>query len=67
MIKTFINGKEAELEKSCTLAELIESRGLVLGRVVAEVNGEILTRDTYASIIINEGDKIELINFVGGG
>ena len=67
MIKTVINGKETELAGVCSLAELIESRGLVLGRVVAEVNGEILQRDTYSETMIAEGDKIELINFVGGG
>lgn len=67
MIKTIINGRETELEKAYSLAELIESRGLVLGRVVAEVNGDILPRETYPETMIAEGDKIELINFVGGG
>ena len=67
MIKTVINGKEAEIKKDSTLAEVIALYKLNPERVVAEVNGNVLTRDKYADTLINSGDRVELINFVGGG
>ncbi|GAB1535854.1 sulfur carrier protein ThiS [Geovibrio sp. ADMFC3] len=67
MIKAVINGKEAEVKKDSTLAEIISLYKLNPERVVAEVNGNVLTRDKYADTLVNNGDKVELINFVGGG
>lgn len=67
MIKAVINGKEAEIKKDSTIAEVIAVYKLNPERVVAELNGNVLTRDKYADTLINSGDKVELINFVGGG
>jgi thiamine biosynthesis protein ThiS len=67
MIKVKINGKETEMEKGATIAGLIESYGFKAERVVAEVNGSVISRETYASVSVNDGDRVELINFVGGG
>ena len=67
MIKAVINGKEAEVKKDSTLADVITLYKLNPERVVAEINGNVLTRDKYADTLVNNGDKVELINFVGGG
>lgn len=67
MIKLFVNGHEAELKKGFNVLNVIEHFKLNHERVVAEINGVVLTRDKYSDTLVNEGDKVELINFVGGG
>lgn len=62
-----INGKEVEISGPVTLAGIIERKGLIPERIVVEYNKEIIPRERLGKITINEGDAIELVNFVGGG
>ncbi|PLX90902.1 MAG: thiamine biosynthesis protein ThiS [Desulfuromonas sp.] len=50
-----------------TLADLINEMGLDAARIAVEYNRDILTRDTLATISLQDGDVIEIVNFVGGG
>lgn len=50
-----------------TLSALIASLGLDPGMVVAEVNGEIVKRSDFSVRALSDGDKVELVRFVGGG
>ena len=50
-----------------TVAELVASLALDPAMVVAEVNGDIIRREQFASHALNDGDAIELVRFVGGG
>lgn len=62
-----LNGKSQEIAYNATLKELIGSLGLEEANTVAEVSGEIIPPEQYATVILKERDTVELIRFVGGG
>ena len=62
-----LNGKEREVAADITVSGLLDQLGLVPGMVVVERNREILARDSYPSVRLSEGDRLELVHFVGGG
>lgn len=66
MIRLRLNGTERETT-AATVAALLEELGLHQSRVAVEQNGEILPRTTYAQASLAEGDKVEIVQFVGGG
>ncbi|MCH7915850.1 MAG: sulfur carrier protein ThiS [Deltaproteobacteria bacterium] len=41
--------------------------GIRPGRVVVELNRDVLSRETHGSTTLKEGDQIEIVHFVGGG
>ncbi|WP_306460414.1 sulfur carrier protein ThiS [Desulfonatronum sp. SC1] len=67
MMQVIINGKPEEVSTGVTLLELIETRILDPSRVVAELNREIVPGDRFANTVLSEGDRLELLQFVGGG
>jgi sulfur carrier protein len=50
-----------------TLAALVESLGMKSDRVAVELNREIAPRDRWSQIILKDGDRLEIVHFVGGG
>lgn len=66
-MKLQINGEERTFDEQCTLARLLESLGMKPDRVAVELNRYIVPRDRWAETILNDGDKLELVHFVGGG
>lgn len=62
-----LNGKEREVAADITVSGLLDELGLVPGMVVVERNREILARESYAAVRLSEGDRLELVHFVGGG
>ncbi|MCL6589975.1 MAG: sulfur carrier protein ThiS [Firmicutes bacterium] len=65
-MKLQINGMIEESE-AATVALLIAERGLPEGQVVVERNGAVIKRENWAEAELNEGDRIEILRFVGGG
>ena len=65
MIK--VNGKEIELEKAASVKVYLESAGYQMKRIAVELNGEILPKNEYADRIMKDGDRMEVVTFVGGG
>jgi sulfur carrier protein len=57
----------AEFEASTTLDLVIAALGLKADRVAVERNGEIARRAAWNSLMVEEGDKLEVVHFVGGG
>jgi sulfur carrier protein len=56
-----------ELGESDNLESLVAELGLKGDRVAVERNGEIASRSTWAGTTLNEGDRVEVVHFVGGG
>lgn len=64
MIK--INGKSVELN-SVTVFDYLIKEKYKLDRVAVEVNGKIVRKSDYEKFVLNDGDKVEIVCFVGGG
>jgi thiamine biosynthesis protein ThiS len=69
-MKLQINGEERAFDNSptpFTLAALIESLGMKADRVAVELNRDIVPRDRWPDTELIEGDRLEVVHFVGGG
>ncbi|MDD4103075.1 MAG: sulfur carrier protein ThiS [Kiritimatiellae bacterium] len=63
-----VNGSERAIGTTTTLQHLLESLGTTtVKKFAVELNGEIMQASAYASTRLKEGDRIEIIQFVGGG
>lgn len=62
-----LNGKSQEIGECKNLSELIEKRDLSNKTLVIEYNSEIIPKESWSSVVINEKDSIEIVSFVGGG
>ena len=62
-----INGKPVALPAAISLIELLEQRGYKANLVAVELNGHIVKHSTYASAMLTDADKLEIVSFVGGG
>lgn len=50
-----------------TIADLVSTLNVAGKRIAIECNGEIVPRSQFAEMILNEGDKLEIVGAVGGG
>lgn len=66
-MKIILNGKEKLLDSPCSIAELIESVGQKPQRIAVQLNSHIIKRDHYPHHTVQDGDVIEMLQFVGGG
>ncbi len=62
-----VNGRASEVSEGTGLPALIESLGLRVGSVVVEHNGTALLRSELADVVLQDGDRIELVRAVAGG
>ncbi len=63
----WVNSKQQNLEEGATVAVLLAMLGLMERRVAVEVNLELVTRNEWAAFKLKDGDRIEIVSFVGGG
>ncbi|MGA8763640.1 MAG: sulfur carrier protein ThiS [Candidatus Sulfotelmatobacter sp.] len=69
-MKLYINGQDRsfpDLTTPFTLSVLVETLELKPDRVAVELNREIAPRDRWSEIPLHEGDRLEIVHFVGGG
>jgi thiamine biosynthesis protein ThiS len=62
-----LNGEPFELDSPLTLAALLERLEIDARRVAVEHNLEVVKRTRYGDTVIADGDRVEVVNFVGGG
>ena len=62
-----INGQEQTFTQPLTLQELLHQLGYRTNLVAVERNGAIVKRSEYASTMLTDADKLEIVSFVGGG
>jgi thiamine biosynthesis protein ThiS len=66
-LKLQINGDARDFPDGLTLAALVEQLGMKPDRVAVELNLEIVPRANWQSTQLKDGDKLEIVHFVGGG
>ncbi len=62
-----LNGERREMRGDNKLTDLLEQFGLPSQRVAIEINGQVIRRARWNETPVNEGDRIEVVHFVGGG
>ncbi len=63
----YLNGEAREIPDNTTAEDLVDSLGLTGKRIAMEVNMEIVPRSQYATHRFQPGDKIEVVQAIGGG
>jgi thiamine biosynthesis protein ThiS len=66
-VNIVINGEVKELPRPLTLDELLRHFSLPSERVAIELNKAVVRRKDWAEVSVAEGDRLEVIHFVGGG
>ena len=69
-MKLHINGEERNFSDGpapFTLATLVEALGMKADRVAVELNRDIVPRDRWLQTQLHDGDRLEVVHFVGGG
>jgi thiamine biosynthesis protein ThiS len=62
-----LNGETRSLDQTMPVANLLVKLKIAAGSVVVEHNAEILHRDRFSVVTVEDGDQLEIIRFVGGG
>jgi sulfur carrier protein len=65
-MEIFVNGIKETVEP-CNLAQLVAGKGLNPGALVVELNQQIIQQEHWQAAAIKDGDRLELLSFVGGG
>ena len=65
--KIQLNGDLYEINDGTNLNELLNKLKIQKNKVAIEVNGEIIEKNKYPNLILNKGDKVEIVQFIGGG
>lgn len=63
----FLNGDPTSAPDAVTVAEFLENLGMPAKGVAVERNREIVPKSMYGTTHLAEGDRIEIVQFVGGG
>jgi sulfur carrier protein len=66
-IRVQLNGIDTDVPHGTTLGGLIDSKGIERRMIAVEYNTEILPRHAYDATILNDGDRLEIVQMVGGG
>ena len=62
-----VNSKEQTIAGECSVQTLLDQLGFTQKRVAVEVNQELVTKSQWPSVQLRDGDKVEIVSFVGGG
>lgn len=62
-----INGKDEDIAEGTGLVQYLKDAGYNRERIAVEINGDIIPKKNYDETVLNDGDKIEIVSFVGGG
>lgn len=66
-VRIHVNGEEKMWRSGATVADLLRELDIRTERVAVELNLEILDRAVFAHRPLNEGDRVEIMSFIGGG
>ena len=66
-IKIILNGEEKNIEANLTISDLVSDLNLDIEKIAIEKNLEIVHNNAFSLTNIYDGDKIEIVSFIGGG
>ena len=66
-MEIIINGEKKEIKESISLSGLLKELDLKPETVAVELNLNIVDKNKYDETLVKEGDKLEIVHFVGGG
>ncbi len=66
-MKLIVNGEARQVADAIPLSTLVEELRLTPGRLACEVNGAVVRRVDYATTTLADGDKVEIVQMIGGG
>ncbi|MBK8465206.1 MAG: sulfur carrier protein ThiS [Chloracidobacterium sp.] len=66
-VNILLNGETREVPDEIKLEQLLDLFSLPKQRVAIELNGAVVRRADWHETLVNKGDKIEVVHFVGGG
>ena len=62
-----VNGKQIQLISEMSVAVYLEENNYQINRIAVEMNEEILPKYSYSETMLKDGDRLEVVTFVGGG
>lgn len=66
-MRLVVNGESLEVDGAVTVSELLKRLDLGGGPVAVERNGDVVPRAEHPTTVLSEGDRVEVVHFVGGG
>jgi len=66
-LRVQVNGEIRDVADHSTLSDLVDELSLAPARIAVELNGEVVRRNKWTETVLSEGDRLEVVHFVGGG
>jgi len=66
-LEIFVNGELRQIQEPCSVQQLLDDMDLSGQRLALEINEEIVPKSRHADQYFKEGDKVEIVNAIGGG
>lgn len=66
-MEIILNGEKKEVKENVSLPDLLKELDLTPDKVAVELNLDIVDKNNYDKTLLKEGDKLEIVHFVGGG
>ena len=67
MLKLRVNGESRSIDRQMTIQEYLQANNLVLPFMAVARNGEVLHKHEYPDVLLEDGDRLEVVRMVGGG
>jgi len=66
-VRVRVNGEDRELGEGATLETLVSELGLGLRKIAVELNADVVSRERWPAVELRDADRVEIVQFVGGG
>ena len=67
MIAITVNGRAVEIQSPMSVQQLLDTVDVPPNYLAVEVNGEVVPREAFPTVIVSAGDEVEVVTLVGGG
>ncbi len=67
MLRLTVNGEERAADAGLSVQQFLEANNLVLPFMAVARNGEVLHKHEYPKVLLEDGDRLEVVRMVGGG